>query len=342
MKRIGNVYEKICDADNILLAHNNAKKGKMHYSEVKYVENNLCECINYIQKILKEKKYVLTAEDYSFQLINDKGKERELYKLPYYPHRIIQWAIVNVVLDVFMKHYIVDTYASIQGRGIHKIVCKIKKTLVDHIDETQYCLKIDIKKFYTNINNNILMEKLKNKFKDKDFLDLMNVIIFSRGDKGQPIGSLLSQYLGNFYLSSFDHYCKEELRLKYYYRYMDDIVILHSSKEYLHNLKKFFDWILDNYFDLKIKENWQVFPVDSRGIDYVGYRIFRDKIILRKRIYKNARYSFSRKRLHKAHASYYGWCKHANVKMFMKKHKVVDRLEELKEVKNVSAIQIDK
>lgn len=333
MKRIGNVYEKICDADNILLAHNNAKKGKMHYSEVKYVENNLCECINYIQKILKEKKYVLTAEDYSFQLINDKGKERELYKLPYYPHRIIQWAIVNVVLNVFMKHYIVDTYASIQGRGIHKIVCKIKKTLVNHIDETQYCLKIDIKKFYTNINNNILMEKLKNKFKDKDFLDLMNVIIFSRGDKGQPIGSLLSQYLGNFYLSSFDHYCKEELRLKYYYRYMDDIVILHTSKEYLHNLKKFFDWILDNYFDLKIKENWQVFPVDSRGIDYVGYRIFRDKIILRKRIYKNARHSFSRKILHKSHASYYGWCKHANVKMFMKKHNVVERLKELKEVK---------
>lgn len=342
MKRIGNIYEKICNRGNILHAHNKAKRGKWHYTEVKYVENNLDECVNNIQKMLEEKRYVLTADDYAFELINDKGKERELYKLPYYPHRIIQWSIVNVILHVFMKHYIGDTYASIKGRGVHKAMNKVKRALRHHKDDTQYCLKIDIKKFYPNINNNILMRKIERKFKDKDFLDLMRMIIFSRGEKGQPIGSLLSQYLGNFYLSSFDHYCKERLRLKYYYRYMDDIVILHSSKEYLHNLKRTFDRILDKHFDLKIKENWQVFPVDSRGIDYVGYRIFRDKIILRKRIYKNARYSFSRKRLHKAHASYYGWCKHASVKMFMKKHKVIERLKHLKEVKNVSTIQINK
>lgn len=107
---------------------------------------------------------------------------------------------------------------------------------------------------------------------------------------------------------------------------MDDIVILHSDKNYLHNLKNRFDKILEKHFDLKIKENWQVFPVDDRGIDYVGYRFFRNKVILRKRIYKNARYIFSRKYKHKAIPSYYGWCKHANVKTFMNKYdiRVVD------------------
>lgn len=97
---------------------------------------------------------------------------------------------------------------------------------------------------------------------------------------------------------------------------MDDIVILHSDKKFLHSLKRAFDNIFEKDYDLKIKDNWQVFPVDSRGIDFVGYRFFHDKVILRKRIYKRARYVFSRPWKHRAIPSYYGWCKHANVHSF--------------------------
>ena len=165
------------------------------------------------------------------------------------------------------------------------------------------------------------------------------MIIFSMGEKGLPIGSLLSQYLANFYLSSFDHYCKERLRIKYYFRYMDDIVVLGHSKEYLHKVNKQFHYILEKHFDLKIKENWQVFPVDDRGIDFIGYRLFRNKIILRKRIYKRARYIFSRGYVHKALPSYYGWSKHANVKQFMKKHEVLKKMGKDKVIKSDSSGQ---
>jgi hypothetical protein len=120
-------------------------------------------------------------------------------------------------------------------------------------------------------------------FKDNDLLWLLDEIIDSTpGDKGIPIGNYLSQYSGNFYLSSFDHWLKEVKGIKYYYRYMDDIVILSDSKEHLHQLRKEIDEYFRTELKLKIKENWQVFPTFSRGIDFVGYRIFLGYSLLRK------------------------------------------------------------
>ena len=326
IKRIGYLYEKICNRGNIRTAHKMASKGKRHYGEVKDVEKDLDNKLENIKKMLEEETYTLTEKDYTLEIINDKGKERELYKLEYYPHRIIQWSIMNVIMPIFMKNYSTKTYASLKGRGIHLAVKNIRKALRHEVENTQYCYKIDVKKFYSNINNKILMKKLERKFKDKKLLNLFRVIIFSLGNKGLPIGSLLSQYLANFYLSSFDHYCKEVLKLKNYYRYMDDIIVLESNKEKLHKINKKFHYILKNKFDLEIKDNWQIFPVDDRGIDFVGYRMFRDTTILRKRIYLKARYIFSRPFKHRAIPSYYGWCKHANVKQFMYKHNVFKKM----------------
>ncbi|MGL5963190.1 MAG: RNA-directed DNA polymerase, partial [Fusobacteriaceae bacterium] len=317
-------FEKIINGGNLLTAHNKASRGKHHYTSVKEVDDNLEEKLDELKGILVN-GYELNKSDYIHEVINDKGKERDLYKLPYYPHRVIQWAIMNVVMGDFMKNFTSDTYASIKGRGIHLAVKKMKKELSTDREGTKYCLKIDIKKFYPNINNGILYEKLERKFKDKEFLELMYTIVFSMGNKGIPIGSLLSQYLANFYLSSFDHYCKEILKIKYYYRYMDDITIMHHDKSYLHSLKRHFDKVFEERFDLKIKENWQIFPVAVRGIDFIGYRFFHNRVILRKRIYKKARYVFSRPHKHKAWSSYYGWCKHADITEFMIKHNVYEQ-----------------
>ncbi|MGL4998835.1 MAG: hypothetical protein ACRC5T_07710, partial [Cetobacterium sp.] len=120
--------------------------------------------------------------------------------------------IINILGEYFDKWNISQTYASIKKRGIHKAKRDVEKIVFGN--PNLYCLKIDIKKYYDNINNEILFEKLKNKFKDKKLLNLFKIIIFSRGDVGQPIGSLLSQYLGNFYLNDLDHTCKESFKLK--------------------------------------------------------------------------------------------------------------------------------
>lgn len=100
-------------------------------------------------------------------------------------------------------------------------------------------------------------------------------------DEGIPIGNYLSQYSANYYLSKFDHWLKEEKHVRFYYRYMDDIVVLSNDKSYLRQLRiEIADWLNQN-LKLELKSNWQVFPIAARGLDFVGYRIFPDYILLR-------------------------------------------------------------
>ncbi len=229
--------------ENLYLAHKNARKGKAHYTEVKMVDSNPDYYLRQIHEMLKNKTYKTSPYEIFTKI--DKGKEREIYKLPYYPDRIVHWAIVQIIEPIWMKTFIYDTYSSLKGRGIHKGLLRLHKAMKDK-ENTQYCLKFDIKKFYPSINHRILKQIIRKKIKDKDLLWLLDSIIDSvEGETNVPIGNYLSQYFGNLYLTYFDHYLYEKLILK-------------------------------------IKENWQVFPTYIRGVDFLGYRSFGGYTLLRK------------------------------------------------------------
>lgn len=282
MKRYGNIYPQIYDMDNLRLAHKCAKEDKLYYKEVIMVDANTDEYLKEIQTMLKEKTYLVEANDYKVSLINDKGKERELWKLCYYPHRIIQWAIMLQIEKVFMEVFCSHTCASLKQRGIKWAATLTKRFMANRFN-SQFCLKIDISKFYPNIDHAILKQLLRKKFKDQDLLDLLDMIIDSfPGEKGVPIGSYLSQFLANFYLAYFDHWIKENMKVKMIIRYMDDIVIFHHSKEFLHFLFAKMNEYLATKLKVKIKPNWQIFPTGIRGVDFVGYRFFYGYILLRK------------------------------------------------------------
>ena len=306
MKRIGNLYERIYSIDNLILADKRARKGKINTKEVKEFDKSRYRNISTLHHLLKESKYK-TSEYKIFTLFDP--KEREVYKLPYFPDRITHHAIMNVLEDIFVKTFTTDTYNCIKDRGIHKAFYKLKKDL-KNTKSAKYCLKLDIKKFYPSINNNILKELLRKKFKDEKLLNLLDEIIDST--KGVPIGNYLSQFFANFYLCYFDHWIKETLKIKSYYRYCDDIVILASSKEELHiifnNIKEY----LNNNLLLEIKSNFQIFPINKRGIDFVGYKFYHTHIRLRKsikiRFIKMIKYNKNEKSI----ASYNGWLSHAN------------------------------
>ena len=233
MKRYNNLYKKIYDIENIKLAHKNAKKGKSHYSEVKINEKNPDKNFNEIHKILKYKTF--KNSKYKMFIKIDNGKRREIFKLPYFPDRIIHHSIMNILEPIWMKIFITDTYSSLKNRGIHKGVKRIKNALKDR-ENTQYCLKMDVKKFYPSVDHNVLKQIIRRKIKDKDLLWLLDEIIDSAN--GVPIGNYLSQYFGNLYLAGLDHWLKEQKRCKYIFRYCDDICVLHSDKKYLANLRK--------------------------------------------------------------------------------------------------------
>lgn len=284
MKRIKDLYEKIYSIENLKQAHRNARKDKAFYKEVRDVDKNLDNRIQQIHELLKSRSYEVS--NYSCSVLRDKGKVRELMKLPYFPDRIVQWAIMLQLEDVFMKTFCTHSCASVKGRGIHRASSLVRRYLRNE-DEAKYCLKMDIRKFYPNIDHHTLKDLLRRKIKDPDVLEILDRIIGSVGSGvGVPIGSYLSQYLANFYLTYFDHWVKEDLKLKYVVRYMDDIVIFHHSKEYLHEVRKQIESYLAENLKLTLKENWQVFPVQDRGVDFVGYRHFFGYCLLRKRTCK--------------------------------------------------------
>lgn len=313
MKRHGNIFSKITDIDNILTAHKRARRDKSHYVEVKKVGKDPLLYATNIKEMLESGSY--EVGEYKYSKINDKGKERELMKLPYYPDRIIQWAIMLQIENIFLSKFIDQTCASIPGRGIHRAYHFMQKYLKDE-EGTKYCLKLDVRHFYPSIDQRILKDMLCDTFKDKDLLNLLCKIVDSYPEeKGIPIGSYLSQYFGNFYLSELDHYIKEELQCKYYVRYMDDMVILGSNKERLRFIQYQIQDYLNFYLRLDLKANYQIFPTRTRGVDFVGYRFFGDFVLLRKGTCK--RYKRAMRRISKKEAldeedvctyySYKGW-----------------------------------
>lgn len=215
--------------------------------------------------------------------------------------------------------------------------------LVSDPEGTAYCLKMDVRKYYPTMVHEVLKEKFRKLFKDKELIWLLdeiidsistcpaseenieiltefgmcvNVMVDDTGREfidgvGIPIGNYLSQYCGNFNLSPLAHWLKEEKKVKYQYFYMDDLVILGSSKEELHKLKREIDEFLAVNMKQTIKHNWQVFPSKVRGIDFVGYRFFGEYTLLRKSTCKNFKrkmLEISAKRENNVSPTYGEWC----------------------------------
>lgn len=313
MKRIGNLYESICSLDNLRLADEKARKGKGWQYGVQVHDRNRDENIMALQKMLIDKTYKTSAYTV-FKVFEP--KERDVYRLPYYPDRITHHAVMNILEPLFMSIFTADTYSCIKKRGIHGAVINVKRALKD-VQNTQYCLKLDIKKFYPSVDHDVLRQLLRRKIKDNDLLWLLDEIILSA--PGLPIGNYLSQYLANFYLAFFDHWLKEVKGVKYYFRYADDIVIMASNKAELHSLLADIKQYLSEKLHLKVKENYQVFPVNARGIDFVGYRFYHTHTLLRKRIKQSFARAIKNKNGKSSIASYLGWAKHCNSNHLIKK-----------------------
>ena len=325
MKRKGDLFDKICSIENLNAADEIARKGKLRTIGVRLHDKNREQNIRALHERLLNGTYK-TSPYHIFKIYEP--KERVIYRLPYYPDRIVHHAITNVLEPIWVGIFTKDTYSCIKNRGIHGCAKAVRHALRDDPDGTRYCLKMDIRKFYPSIDHDILKQVVRRKIKDKRLLAVLDEIIDSV-DSGVPIGNYLSQYFANVYLTYFDHWLKEELHIKHYFRYADDIVILASTKEELHAWFPAIRDYLSGKLKLTVKDNWQIFPVEVRGIDYVGY-VFRHRYtLLRKSIKKN----LCRRVAHIRHmdifiapkkwkrwiSSWWGWCKYCNSKHLLNK-----------------------
>ena len=177
MKRYGYLYEKICSMDNLYLAFQNAKKGKGWYAEVKLIEKRPYYYLAALQWMLKNHLY--KTSEYAMFTKKDGKKEREIYKLPFFPDRIAQWAVLQVIEPQLLAYFTDDTYSAIPNKGIHAAFNKLRKAVDTVPEEMTYCLKIDCKKFYPSIDHETLKQKFRRKYKDPELLELIDEIIDS-------------------------------------------------------------------------------------------------------------------------------------------------------------------
>lgn len=305
MKRKTGLYEQIINMDNLRLAEQKAMKGKSRQLGVKeYLKDPEVNLLA-LHQMLVSKTY--KTSPYTIFTIFE-PKRREIYRLPFID-RIVHHAIMNVMEPIWVALFTADTYSCIKGRGVHSAGVKIKTILRDE-PNTRYCLKLDIQKFYPSVDHKTLKQIIRIKIKDVDLLNLLDGIIDSA--EGLPIGNYLSQFLANLYLTYFDHWLKQIMKVKYYFRYCDDMVIFSGSKPYLHQILADIKLYLEIDLKLTVKNNYQIFPVASRGVNFLGYVFFHTHTLLRKSIKKNFARAVARRKGKASIAAYMGWAKHAN------------------------------
>lgn len=294
MKRIGYIYHKIYDFENLYEAYKEARKCKRYRHEVMRFGQNIEENLIEIQNELIWHTYQVGR--YHEFYIND-PKKRLIMALPF-KDRVVQWAIYRQLNPLFDKRYISASYGCRVGGGVQKATYKLKE-FIRAQPGTAYILKMDISKYFYRINHDVLMGILERQIKDKELLWLLKTIIYSDHDfgievddwdytgerlsnVGMPIGNLSSQMFANLYLNEADHYAKEMLRCKYYIRYMDDIVIVGTDKKRLREVLKCMDEFITNRLALKLN-NKTCIRTETQGVDFCGYRVWRTHIKLRKK-----------------------------------------------------------
>ena len=288
-KTIKNLYDKKLTFQKLLEAHKRASINKTNKPELlKFnidLETNIINILNSLKKgIYKPGKYR--------EFVVYEPKERKIKSLPYKDRIVQQWYIEEFIKPYMYNRFIKDTYACLENKGTHKAVEKVQKymRIMKNKYNNYYILKCDIKKYFYNIDKTILITILKKYINDKKIIDLTSIILDDGTSIGIPIGNYTSQWFANIYLNELDHYIKEDLKIKYYVRYMDDFICLCKTKEEckdnLFKIKKF----LNDNLNLELNHKSRYYP-SSMGINFCGFRIYENYRLLRNRYKRKQKYN---------------------------------------------------
>ncbi|GHT62767.1 hypothetical protein FACS189451_07910 [Bacteroidia bacterium] len=313
MKRNGHVIEEIVDYPNMeesfrsVLRGNKRKRSHAGRGLLAHKE----EIIQELSGRIADGSF--RVEYYHQMDVMEGGKLRHIQVISY-KDRIAAHAVMTVVDKYLRKRFIRTTSASIKERGMHDLLNYVRRDMKEDPDGCRYCYKFDISKFYESIDHDLMMKCVRRVFKDEKLIQILDGFIRMM-PKGLSIGLRSSQGLGNLLLSQcLDHYLKNELGVKHFYRYCDDGVILARTKEELWEIRELIHKRVES-FGLQVKNNDRVFPVEE-GIDFLGYVIRPDYVRLRKRNKKNFARKVhaikSRRRRKELIASFYGITKHAD------------------------------
>lgn len=298
---IQNAWNVICEFEYLVEADHNARKGKRYRSEVLAFTANLEHNLFLIQDQMIAVECPLGPYRKIWVYV---PKKRLVMALPY-KDRIVQWNLYQYLNPIYDRLFIEDSYACRKGKGSHKAAARLQYWM-RQVDRKPgpgwYYLKLDISKFFYRVSHEKLLNILAKRIKDPKLMKFLESVVNSRAepfglprgkapqdtppeewlyDVGMPISNLTSQLFANIYMNELDQYCKHILKIHYYIRYMDDIVILGESKETLHEWKAKIEAFLHEELELDLNDKTCIRPV-RMGVEFVGVRIWPAYMKLRK------------------------------------------------------------
>ena len=324
-KTIRNQFDKKLNYENLMKAHLDSRKGKSLRKEIILFNLKQEEYILWLYEKLKKGTYKHSG--YTSFSITD-PKFRVIEKSKYIDRIVHRWYVDNFMKEYFMKSFISTSYACIENKGMHKACLDVQNAMkhCKRVWNNYYIIKMDVAKYFQNIDKQILYNILQRKIKDEKLLWLTREILYSNGwNKGLPIGIYTSQCFANIYLNEMDQYAKHNLNLKYWYRYMDDMIAMVKTKdEAIEKLYQIRIFLCQN-LGLELNSKTQIFK-STQGVNFCGYKINEYRLKIRdkgkRKLKKKIKYlkyeirngKMTSKEAQRYLAGHFGYIKIANVK----------------------------
>ena len=284
MKTYKNLWNDLCNYENLELAFKKARKHKTLKYYVLEFENNLED--NLLQLRYELLFYTYKPNPLKTFIIKD-PKTRKISKSKF-RDRVVHHALVNILEPILDKTFIYDSYANRKDKGTLKALKRFdcfKRKISHNNTKKVYVLKPDIKHYFETVNHEVLLNLIKRKIKDNRVIWLIKIILenyyFKEKNKGMPLGNLTSQFFANIYLNELDRFVKHELRAKYYIRYVDDFVILDYSKLILFDYKNKINELL-KAIKLELHPDKSKIILLNKGVGLPGFRVFYYHKLLKK------------------------------------------------------------
>ena len=279
-KTIRNKYQEKLTYEKLLEAHIKSRKGKGYRKEIILFNLKQEEYIMWLYEQLKNKNY--KHGGYTEFYVTE-PKLRKIEKSRYLDRIVHRWVVDNFLEPCYVPKFINTSYACLKERGMHRAALYVKDTM-KHCKikwDEYYILKMDVAKYFDNINKKILLKILERNIKDPDLMWLIKEILYAnKREKGLEIGNYTSQMFANIYLNEVDQYIKHKLKVKYYCRYLDDsIVIVRTKKEAKEILEKIKKYLKEN-LELELNQKTQIFK-NKQGVNFCGYKINEYRMKLR-------------------------------------------------------------
>lgn len=326
------VFESIIAPENLFSAWREFKKGKSEKRDVQEFVLRCEENIFAFRESLQKDAYA--HDKYTSFYVRD-PKLRHIHKASV-RDRVLHHAVVRILEPIFEKIFITDSYSCRKNKGTHRAVRQLRKyawKVSRNNTRTVWVLQCDIKKFFDTIDHTLLIRMLYKKIRDPRAQALLENIIKSfetQQGKGIPLGNLTSQLFANIYVNALDQFIKRTLKVRYYIRYTDDIVMIHEEKAKLEAIIPKVKAFLSDALALQLHPQKISLRKWHQGIDYLGYVVFPHHVVLRtktkKRMLKKIRTrweeykekSISREQFQQSMQSYYGLLRHCRSATAMK------------------------